>query len=180
LSNEKNIDFMIDAIHSLRQKTDTPFRFLMIGDGHQRDRLQQRINELKLGEHMTLVGSVPPEEMATWYKLGDAFLFASKSETQGMVILEAMAAGCPVVAVRSSGIDDVVRDGYNGFKTPEKQEQWVARVQQLLENDSLRREMSDHALGFARDYSVEKFARDVREIYALALAARDKKRNKNG
>ena len=180
LSNEKNIDFMIDAIHSLRQKTDTPFRFLMIGDGHQRDRLQQRIDELELGEHMTLVGSVPPEEMATWYKLGDAFLFASKSETQGMVILEAMAAGCPVVAVRSSGIDDVVRDGYNGFKTPEKQEQWVARVQQLLENDSLRREMSDHALGFARDYSVEKFARDVREIYALALAARDKKRNKNG
>lgn len=180
LSNEKNIDFMIDAIHSLRQKTDTPFRFLMIGDGHQRDRLQQRIDELKLGDHMTLVGSVPPEEMATWYKLGDAFLFASKSETQGMVILEAMAAGCPVVAVRSSGIDDVVRDGYNGFKTPEKQEQWVARVQQLLENDCLRREMSDHALGFARDYSVEKFARDVREIYALALAARDKKRNKNG
>lgn len=180
LSNEKNIDFMIDAIHSLRQKTDTPFRFLMIGDGHQRDRLQQRINELGLGEHMTLVGSVPPEEMATWYQLGDAFLFASKSETQGMVILEAMAAGCPVVAVRSSGIDDVVRDGYNGFKTPEKQEQWVARVQQLLEDESLRREMSRHALAFARDYSVEKFARDVQEIYALALAARDKKHNKTG
>ncbi|MDY6798829.1 MAG: glycosyltransferase [Pseudomonadota bacterium] len=180
LSNEKNIDFMIDAIHSLRQKTDIPFRFLMIGDGHQRDRLQQRIDELELGDHMTLVGSVPPEEMATWYQLGDAFLFASKSETQGMVILEAMAAGCPVVAVRSSGIDDVVRDGYNGFKTPEKQEQWVARVQQLLEDESLRREMSGHALAFARDYSVEKFAREVREIYALALAARDKQRNKTG
>ncbi len=180
LSNEKNIDFMIDGIHRLRQKTDIPFRFLMIGDGHQRDRLQKRIDELELGDHMTLVGAVPPEEMATWYQLGDAFLFASKSETQGMVILEAMAAGCPVVAVRSSGIDDVVRDGYNGFKTPEKQEQWVSRVQQLLEDESLRREMSGHALAFARDYSVEQFARDVREIYAEALAARDKQRNETG
>jgi hypothetical protein len=56
----------------------------------------------------------------------------------------------------------------------------VARVQQLLEDESLRREMSGHALAFARDYSVEQFARDVREIYAEALAARDKQRNETG
>ncbi|MCL7943604.1 glycosyltransferase [Marinobacter sp. ATCH36] len=169
LSNEKNIDFMIDAIDELRRRTDRPFRFLMIGEGHQHERLQQRIDELDLQDHFTLVGSIPPDDMATWYHLGDAFLFASKSETQGMVILEAMAAGLPVVAVRSSGIDDVVRDGFNGFKTPEKQDQWCARVQQLLEDDGLREELAAHALEFAADYSVEQFARDMREIYALTL-----------
>jgi len=176
LSNEKNIDFMIDAIDALRQRTDRPFRFLMIGKGHQHDRLQQRIDELDLGQHFTLVGSVPPEDMATWYHLGDVFLFASKSETQGMVILEAMAAGLPVVAVRSSGIDDVVRQDHNGFKTPEKQDQWCDRVQQLLEDDRLRQTLSDNALAFAADYSIESFASDVREIYALTLAraARDR------
>ncbi|MDI9244566.1 glycosyltransferase [Marinobacter sp. CHS3-4] len=170
LSNEKNIDFMIDAIDALRKRTDRPFRFLMIGDGHQHERLQNRIDELDLGNHFTLVGSVPPEDMATWYHLGDAFLFASKSETQGMVILEAMAAGLPVVAVRSSGIDDVVRQDFNGFKTPEKQDQWCDRVQQLLEDDSLRQRLASNALSFAADYSVEKFAGDVREIYAFTLA----------
>lgn len=170
LSNEKNIDFMIDAIDELRRRSDRPFRFLMIGEGHQHQRLQQRIDELGLQKHFTLVGSIPPDQMATWYHLGDAFLFASKSETQGMVILEAMAAGLPVVAVRSSGIDDVVRHGFNGFKTPEKQGQWCERVQQLLEDDTLRKELADHALEFAADYSVEQFARDVREIYALTLA----------
>lgn len=174
LSNEKNIDFMIDAIHSLRQRSDQPFRFLMIGDGHQRDRLQQRIDELDLGQHFTLVGAVPPEDMATWYRLGDAFLFASKSETQGMVILEAMAAGLPVVAVRSSGIDDVVRQNFNGFKTPEKQDQWCARVQQLLEDPALRNEMAENALAFSADYSVEQFSEDMREIYALTLARAQK------
>jgi len=177
LSNEKNIDFMIEAIDRLRQESDVPFRFLMIGDGHQRDRLQKKIDSLELGSHFTLVGAVQPEEMALWYNLGDAFLFASKSETQGMVILEAMSAGLPVVAVRSSGIEDVVRDGLNGYKTPENQARWIEKAQRLLEDDKLRSELSDKARAFAEDYSIEQFARDVRGIYATSLAAREK-RNK--
>ena len=177
LSNEKNIDFIIEAIDRLRQESDVPFRFLMIGDGHQRDRLQKKIDSLELGSHFTLVGAVQPEEMALWYNLGDAFLFASKSETQGMVILEAMSAGLPVVAVRSSGIEDVVRDGLNGYKTPENQARWIEKAQRLLEDDKLRTELSDKARAFAEDYSIEQFARDVRGIYATSLAAREK-RNK--
>ena len=180
LSNEKNIDFMIEAINALRRETDVPFRFLMIGDGHQRDRLQKKIEDLDLRQHFSLVGAIPPEDMATWYRLGDAFLFASKSETQGMVILEAMAAGLPVVAVRSSGIEDVVRHGFNGFKTPEKQDQWRAQVKKLLEDDQLRSKLASQALDFAKDYSVEQFATDVRTIYATTLALFSKKRKRSG
>lgn len=171
LSNEKNIDFLIDAIASLRQWTERPFRVLLIGDGHQRERLQKRIDELNLGPHFRLLGGVPPEEMAVYYRLGDLFLFASKSETQGMVILEAMAAGLPVVAVRSSGIDDVVRQGYNGYKTPEKLALWCERVALLLEDDELRGEMSSHALIVAREHSIEQFAAGVKEIYATVMVA---------
>jgi len=181
LSNEKNIDFMITAIDRLRRETEVPFRFLMIGDGHQRDRLQKKIESLGLESHFYLAGAIQPEDMALWYNLGDAFLFASKSETQGMVILEAMSAGLPVVAVRSSGIDDVVRDGQNGFKTPENQGRWTACARQLLEDDVLREELSQKARHFAADYSVEQFAKDVRGIYANSLAARAKlKKHRNG
>ncbi|WP_336366024.1 glycosyltransferase [Marinobacter sp. C2H3] len=176
LSNEKNIDFMIDALAALRKRARTPFRFLMIGDGHQRDRLQEKIERLGLADCVTLVGPVPPDQMAVWYRLGDLFVFASKSETQGMVILEAMAAGLPVVAVRSSGIDDVVRQGMNGFKTPERQDQWLSRVQYLLEHDDERRELSEQALAFAADFSVEHFAGDVRYIYATTLAMAKKRK----
>ncbi|MDV6316412.1 glycosyltransferase [Idiomarina sp. HP20-50] len=170
LSNEKNIDFMIDAMAQLKEQTDKPFRFLIIGDGHQRHRLQGRIDEMGLQQQVTLVGAVPPDEMAIWYQLGDAFLFASQSETQGMVILEAMAAGLPVVAVRSSGIDDVVEDEHNGYKTPAKQALWCKRVKQLLDDAPLRKSLSENALAFARDYSVDKFSCDVRHIYAETLA----------
>ncbi|MCF8026084.1 MAG: glycosyltransferase [Desulfobacteraceae bacterium] len=170
LSNEKNIDFMIDAIDRLSKRTERKFRVLLIGEGHQRERLQQRIESLGLENIFILVGAVPPEDMAAWYRLGDAFLFTSKSETQGMVILEAMAAGLPVVAVRASGIDDVVREGFNGFKTPEKKKQWCSRVQLLLEDEDLRQKMAGHARQFARDYSVEKFTQNIREIYATTLA----------
>jgi glycosyltransferase involved in cell wall biosynthesis len=173
LSNEKNIDFMIESLKEVRQDTSRPFHFLMIGDGHQRERLQARVDELGMADCITLVGAVPPDEMATWYQLGDAFLFASKSETQGMVILEAMAAGLPVVAVRSSGIDDVVQHGQNGYKTPERRDLWCQRVATLLENDTLRQQLSDNARAFARDYSIEQFSGNVREIYAYVLAARD-------
>lgn len=55
-------------------------------------------------------------------------------------------------------------------KRRKKQDQWCERVQQLLEDDALRQELADHALTFAADYSVEQFARDMREIYALTLA----------
>ncbi|MGM0766606.1 MAG: glycosyltransferase [Pseudomonadota bacterium] len=179
LSNEKNIDFMVEALDALRRETDVPFRLLMIGEGHQKERLQKKIEQLGLEAYITLAGSVPPDDMATWYRLGDAFLFASKSETQGMVILEAMAAGLPVVAVRSSGIEDVVRHGVNGFKTPEKQDQWRSHVRQLLEDDALRTGLSEQALAFARDFSVEQFASDVHHIYATTLALVDKKRKRH-
>ncbi|WP_309043894.1 glycosyltransferase [Marinobacter sediminicola] len=178
LSNEKNIDFMIEAIGRLHQESTKPFHFLMIGEGHQKERLQNKIQELGLEDQITLVGAVPPEKMATWYRLGDAFLFASKSETQGMVILEAMAAGLPVVAVRSSGIDDVVRHGINGFKTPERQDLWCAQVKKLLEDEELRNTLSEQALAFSKDFSVEQFASNVREIYATTLAISEKRQLK--
>ncbi len=170
LSNEKNIDFMIDALAELKKNTDKAFRLLIVGDGHQKQRLQAKIDELGLTQTIQLVGSVAPENMANWYQLGDAFLFASQSETQGMVILEAMAAGLPVVAVRSSGIDDVVEDGFNGYKTPAKQAVWLERVERILNDESLRKELSDNAESFAKAYSVERFSQDVRHIYAETLA----------
>lgn len=178
LSKEKNIEFMINAVHNLYQSSTVRFRFLIVGDGSDRSRLQKRIDDLGLTRVITLIGSVVPEEMATYYCLADVFLFASKSETQGMVILEAMAAGLPVVAVRSSGIDDVVDEGVNGFKTVESQEKWLARVTQLLQDDQLREQMGKNARDFARGFSIEKCAADVSNIYAYVLAARAQEKSR--
>lgn len=171
LSKEKNIDFLLDAAAELRRRK-LRFRLLILGDGNERERLEQRIRDEGLNDNVTLAGGVPPERVPAWLALGDVFVFASKSETQGMVILEAMAAGLPVVAVRSSGIDDVVRDGANGFKTPDSVPLWCERVEQLLTDDRLRDRLAANAREFAAGFSIREFARGVNRVYAHTLAVR--------
>lgn len=169
LSREKNIDFLIDGLILLGQATREPFRCLVIGEGEEHTRLQERIAAAGMGEVITLVGSVAPDDIVRYYRLGDAFVFASRSETQGMVLLEAMAAGLPVVAIRSSGIDDLVKP-VNGFKTRADPVQWADCIRRLLEEPELRERMSRAAVATAREHDIEAFARSVADAYALALA----------
>ncbi len=170
LGSEKNIDFMLEALVRVKAKSLRPFKLLLIGDGPERERLKRKIRQLDLHNEVVLVGPVPPDEIAAYYQLGDIFVFASKSETQGMVILEAMSAGLPVVAVRSSGIDDVIKHQVNGYKTPCRRREWSTAVRELLENDALRARMSGEARSFAADYDVAEFAREIHEFYAYLLA----------
>ncbi|AZM96775.1 glycosyltransferase [Vreelandella venusta] len=170
ISQEKNIGFMLEALAELKKLGRQSLRLLLIGDGPDRQTIQQHIEALALQEQVTLVGAVPPEKMARYYHLGDIFVFASTSETQGMVILEAMAAGLPVVAVRSSGIDDVVRDGFNGYKTPQNRQKWGQRVMALAEDNALRDTLGKQAKRFASDYDIAKFAGAVAHFYAEVLA----------
>ncbi|MFO8004838.1 MAG: glycosyltransferase [Thioalkalivibrio sp.] len=175
LSKEKNIDFLVSAVAELHTRCEQPFRLLLIGDGDERQRISDRIEALGLQEIITLVGAVEPHEMADYYQLGDLFVFASKSETQGMVILEAMAAGLPVVAVRSSGIDDVVDDGVNGFKTAENTELWTEAAERLIVDDTLRASMREAAVITARNHAIDHFASDVASTYVRLLALHHRK-----
>ncbi|MFG6666947.1 glycosyltransferase [Halomonas sp. HNIBRBA4712] len=170
ISKEKNIGFMLEALFDLKAQGAERFRLLLIGDGPDRDAVAARIEALSLSSEVTLVGAVAPDAMASYYHLGDLFVFASTSETQGMVILEAMAAGLPVVAVRSSGIDDVVRDGFNGYKTPQNHRVWGQRVSELMEDPALRERLGRQAQTFAEDYDVERFGEAVTHFYAETLA----------
>lgn len=170
LSQEKNVDFLLAATDVLRRRSTQAFRCLIIGEGEERQRLQDGIHKLGLAEVVTLVGAVPPDDMAGYYQLADVFVFASQSETQGMVILEAMAAGLPVVAVRSSGIDDVVQQGRNGYKTAADIDQWVAAAQCLIEDDALRARMARCAADTASRHTVDRFAAQVSATYVQVLA----------
>ncbi|WP_233081892.1 glycosyltransferase [Rheinheimera soli] len=167
LSQEKNIDFLLAGVELLKSKYKQPFRLLIIGDGPDRQRIQNEISRRKLQQNISLTGSINPEEIPLFCQLGEVFLFASMSETQGMVILEAMAGGMPVVAVRSSGIDDIVDNGKNGFKTSCDVAVWSDRVCQLLTNQALFDITSSGAGMTAKKYSIECFSRNVSRFYAL-------------
>jgi len=172
LSKEKNIDFLLDAVLKLKENCNQPFRLLIIGEGPEHRRIESRIQRQGLQQVVTLLGAISPEEMPLYCRIGEIFLFASRSETQGMVILEAMAAGMPVVAVRSSGIDDIVDEGFNGFKTPLDITRWCARIQQLLDDSALYQQLSANAESSAANYSIVNFSDNVHRFYANISASR--------
>lgn len=176
LSAEKNLDFLIDSIQQLRAICEQSFRLLIIGDGPERDRIEARIKAEGLAGTVMLLGAVAPAQIPAYCRMGDLFLFASRSETQGMVILEAMAAGMPVVAVRSSGIDDIVENGFNGFKTPLDSTRWCSAIAQLIGDPVLLKRLSENAMSCAANYSVSRFSGDVRSFYASLIAARHRTR----
>ena len=116
-----------------------------------------------------LLGSISPEQISVYYRLSDIFVFSSKSETQGMVILEAMAGECPVVAIRSSGIDDVILNEYNGYKTRSDILSWSQKIILLMNNPLKLKEMSLNAHAFSQKYSLESMATMTIDVYYQVL-----------
>ena len=174
LSPEKNLYFLLDGLKQIWSQSRIPFHCLIIGDGIERTNLEKYAEEKGIASFISFTGKVSPEEMPLYYTAADLFVFTSTSETQGMVLLEAMAGGCPVVAVRSSGIVDVIKNNVNGFKTREDITEWAKTIIGLLGDDNRLSEMSRQAKKFAMNFSEDKIAEDIFHFYARILAATNK------
>ncbi len=132
MAGEKNVSFLLESLALVKEKYGKPFRMLMVGDGPDREALQRQSLKLGLGDFVTFTGAVANEEIAPYFRAADAFLFASKTETQGIVVLEAFAGATPVIAVKASGVEDLVDDGVNGILTREDREEYAAAVTGFL------------------------------------------------
>jgi glycosyltransferase involved in cell wall biosynthesis len=96
-----------------------------------------------------------------------------------MVLLEAMAGGCPVVAIRSSGVYDVVHDGFNGYKVPESTNIWAETVKILLEDKTQLQNMGTNCTEFVKQYSVETITEKVTALYRRVILLNTSKRTVN-
>ena len=119
LAPEKNLGFLADAVASFLH-SNARAHFLVAGDGQSKEGIQRKFAQYGLGSRIHLAGILNQEELAGAYRAMDVFAFASQTETQGMVLTEAMAAGVPVVAVDASGVREVVRDRVNGRLLPQE------------------------------------------------------------
>lgn len=168
LAKEKNLEFQIKGLAHLKRmlkKEGKTFRHMMLGDGPERENIQQLVQELGLTENVIFLGKVDNAEMKNYQGAADAFLFTSKSETQGIVLLEAMAVGNPVVAVEASGVCDIVKNGGNGYLTEEDSYRWAVQVKTVLEEVELREKMSQSARQTAKQYSEEVVAKRAEQCY---------------
>ncbi len=171
LEKEKNLEFMLQGIRILKSKLDMPFQVLLIGDGSRREALAQEAEELGILDRVCFVGNVPNEELNQYLQACDVYLFASKSETQGIVLAEAMASGCPVVAVQASGVEDIVRDGGNGFVTEEDTDAWTEKILESVESRVLP-EMKRQSRITAEGFRASRLALYEEVLYRQCITAK--------
>ena len=170
LDREKNLPFLLDAV----ARAEAPrARLLLVGRGTQTVALRREVARRGLGDRVDFRGGVAPERMATYYHAADLFVFASTTETQGLAVLEAMACGLPVVAIRASGIEEVVTDGVSGLLVPEDPSAFGAAVTQVLADPDLAAKLSG---GGREAASVFAFASMAGRLVAAYRRARGEPR----
>jgi len=117
LAPEKNLGFLSEAVADYMQRDDSA-HFLVVGSGPSRKDMEDLFKDRGLANRLHFTGPLGGQDLVDAYHAMDVFAFASQSETQGMVITEAMATGAPVVAVDAAGVREVLRDGKNGRMIP--------------------------------------------------------------
>ncbi len=134
IAPEKNLNFLLDAAILALEKQPEAI-FLIVGDGPSLEELRERASQSAVADRVIFAVRKTGQDVVDAYHAIDVFLFSSQSETQGMVILEAMAANSPVVAVDAPGVRDVVKDGENGRLLAEEDSEAFARaVLEVLED----------------------------------------------
>lgn len=163
LSREKNFDRLLRAVSQM----ETPTRLVILGDGDLKGELKSQAEGLGLGNRFELPGNVERDQVARYFAAADLFAFASPNETQGLVVLEAMAAGTPTVVVGEGGVRDFVVDGVNGF-TAENSSKALARTLDRALRAGALCELRERALTTARSFNIESQAARMSEVYDQA------------
>ena len=137
-------------------------RLAIVGDGPHRANLETYF----AGTPTHFVGYLGGEKLAAAYAVADAFIFPSRTETLGLVLLEAMAAGCPVIAARSGGIPDIVTDGLNGYMfDPEDPQGAIAATQKLFADPATNLQLRHNARSEAERWSWASATRQLQQYY---------------
>lgn len=166
LAPEKNLEFLALAVAAYLA-TDLNARFLVIGSGPSEKTIRTIFKDRNLTSRLHIVSRLDHPLLASAYKAMDVFAFASKSETQGMVLTEAMAAGVPVVAINAPGVREVVEDNVNGlllFTETLHDFSSALRSFALLRKDEISRFKTSAELT-ARKFSLEKSADKALDLY---------------
>jgi glycosyltransferase involved in cell wall biosynthesis len=161
LSPEKNIEELKHLLTAIPGA-----RLALIGGGPHRSLLEQHFKDTGT----FFAGYLHGEELASAFASADIFALPSRTETLGLVLLEAMAAGCPVIAARAGGIPDIVEHGVSGFLY-DKPEEAAEAAQLLLRDDSVRERIRENALTEARRWSWAEATQQLRGYYRQVVTA---------
>ncbi len=172
VAHEKNIDFLLDVTHQVRQKTPD-ILFVIVGDGPALKRLKKRSIQENLSQHIRFTGYLSSKHaLPDCYAAANIFIFASNTETQGLVLLEAMQAGVPVVSTAVMGTAEVMQDGRGGLVSAENVKAFSQAVTDLLKDTELHAKCSQEGKLKAAEWSVSATTQQLINVYQNLVDAK--------
>lgn len=176
IAKEKSIDAVLRQFPALLLKMPAA-KFVIVGDGPLKEMMVKLTKELGIEKSVLFAGKRPWSEIGKYYQLGDVFISASTSETQGLTYMEAMAAKVPVIAKKDDSVEGLIIDGKTGYYF-ERDEQIADVIYNALSNEQQRADIAETAFESIFHLSSVKFAEDVESLYHELLRAYPKRTNK--
>ena len=164
LGPEKNLPFMLRSFAGTAAAYDT-IRLLLIGDGPERDNLQDLVHNLNIDDKVHFTGMVPYEELPGFLAAADAFVTASVTEVHPLSVIEAMAAGLPVLGIISPGVSDTIEDRVTGFLASDDLAAFTAKMVLLVTDGELRGKMGEQARLASSKYDINRTTQLMIERY---------------
>lgn len=165
LSPEKSIEVSLKAFAEMKNRKKA--KLIIVGDGPSTDSLKKLADELNITDQTVFTGEVPRDETIAYYNSADAFVSASKTESQGLTFLEALASHLPIYAIRDEVLEELVEDGENGWLC-DSPEELTLRMERLCET-----RVAPSRFKPLDGYSVSDYARNILNLYKKVIA--DKK-----
>jgi len=165
VAHEKNIGFLLQVVDRVRK--DIPDALLLIaGEGPAREKLEHEVQHTGLSGNVTFIGYLDRHtELNSCYHSADIFVFSSRTETQGLVLLEAMAQGVPVVSTAEMGTRDVLREGAGVWIAEEELEDFSGKVIRMLGDAGIRARLGEAGREYAHSWSAGKLAERMLGFY---------------
>ncbi len=164
LSKEKNLQFLLRVFQIISRKNKNTV-LILVGDGPEKKRLANLVKKLRIRPRVIFTGFVGNEWLPQYYAAADIFTMASKAEVHPLTIMEAMAAGTPVVAINAGGAADIITNNQDGLLIKDELFEFAMKVDELIKNRKLRKKLSLHGLKTVRNYSIPKVAEQLEELY---------------
>lgn len=168
MAKEKNIEELLWYQKSVQKYA----KLILVGDGPYRQTLEEKANEYGVTDSVIFTGMVSPDEVARYYQIGELFVSASTSETQGMTYDEALAGGVPLLCRKDDCLKEVIVEDKNGWQY-ENVSMYIECIQKWKEfSEDEKRNIRNTAVKTADQFSSESFAKQVEQVYLAVLEER--------
>lgn len=173
VSEEKNLGLVLEAMQILRNKRPNA-KLLVVGTGPARERYQARVKEMHLEDNVIFTGFIPAEDLPKYYAASDMFVLASKFETLGIVMTEALASGKPVAGINCRVIPDIIKHGHNGYLFESDPRDCAEKIELCLDApEEMRKNTLKSISQFDTDSCMQKLEmiyRKTEDVHAGRLA----------